>query len=238
MDENFQNLKSLFDVKRYSEVVKTFERLQIEERSLEDEFFYAWSLFYLRRMESSLNVALRLLSKNEIKASELLAHIVAYGFNNDIYLIYLCKNYKDNAIICDVLAVRAMKKNHCFLFEMAVNLIPNFVKKKDEDSVKFLYHVAKLLVIKGNCSDALYAIDILNGIKRSFRNDSYYKGSVSYYLSLAYEKIGDIEKAQKEIKKARSLLKISVVSDKRRKCKTRLGEVSRWGKKISRVKAY
>ncbi|MDD4662172.1 MAG: hypothetical protein PHG24_02740, partial [Candidatus Pacebacteria bacterium] len=122
-------------------------------------------------------------------------------------------------------------------FGIIVDLIPNFIGKKDADSVKFLYHAAKMLVIKGNCNDALKAIDVFKKIERSFYLDPYYKGSIYYYLSLAYEKIGNVGRAQNETKRAKSLLKVSVNSDKRKKCKVRLGEIDRWGKKISRVKA-
>ncbi|MCK9446854.1 hypothetical protein M0Q50_08380 [bacterium] len=201
--------QKLYKDGKFEEVLKTIsaEYKSFEEMPTEILEMEALSLFRFAQYKKATEAALILAERENLKGLELLAQVTAYVSKDDMLLSNIQKQLPGNLSVCNAYSIRARDADSNISVEKVVIVAIRNITSDEIASVHLLNNTARLLLAKGSKEeDVIMAIGFWQIALMKYGDANYHhRAAVHFWLSKAYERIGQKPLALKSAKKSLAL---------------------------------
>ncbi|MFA5730055.1 MAG: hypothetical protein WC938_02445 [Candidatus Paceibacterota bacterium] len=209
--EFIKKINDLYKEGRFEEAMNAISSKYplIDEKPVDVLEVEAWCLFRFEKYELAAKAALILAEKGSQKGYELLAQIAGYVNKDDELLEKISQKLPVNVSVCNAYAIRARDPDsHIEARKVLLSAIL-FMNDEEIAAAHLLNNTARLLMAKGyegTNMDIVTAIGFWQIALQKYGDTNYHhRAAVHFWLSKAYEKLGDKQLAIKSAQKSLTL---------------------------------
>jgi hypothetical protein len=157
----------------------------------------AWCHFRREEYAKATETALLAVDKKSEKGLELLAQLIGYISKDDEALKNIHQKLPNNVSVCNAFAIRARDADSTIPIEMVIKAALRHINDSGIGATNLINNTARLLLAKGNGSyDTITAIGFWHIALINYGNKNHHhRAAVYFWLSKAYESLGEISSA-------------------------------------------
>jgi len=192
-----RSIQSLYEEGRFLEAMEKISgRYPDGDEPADIRMVKAWCHYRRKEYEEAKKQALQ---AGGIEAEELLAQLAAYVEKNDKILVSIHHRHPDNPSVCNAMAIRAKDNDSDISITLIVAAVAQMMNKEGIAAIHFINNAARTLLAKGKGNtDIIIAIGLWQTALLKYGYENYHhRAAVCFWISSAYEKLGDIPLAMK-----------------------------------------
>jgi hypothetical protein len=192
-------VKKLYEEGRSSEALEkiTASYPTLDTMPVEIMEVKAWCYFRREEYVEATETALAAAEKGSINGQELLAQLAGYVSKDDELLKKIHQKFPNSPSVWNALAIRARDGDSIIPAQLIVEAALRFINNENIGAINLINNTARLLLAKGNGgSDTITAIGFWQIALMNYGDKNYHhRAAVYFWLSNAYENIGEMSSA-------------------------------------------
>jgi len=205
MEITIEGLRKLYEAGKFEEALKAISSNYRSFDETPDEILEIGALCYFRfeNYKKATEAAITLVDRENLKGFELLAQLTAYVSKDDGLLSSIYERLPNNVAVCNAYAIRARDPDSKIPIPHIVCAAMDNMNGEEIASVHLLNNTARLLLAKECQEGIVMAIGFWNIALLKYGNKNYHhRAAVYFWMSKAYEKLGEKSLAIKSAEKS------------------------------------
>lgn len=153
---------------------------------------------------------------DDIMGWRLLTHIAAFVEGNDHFLGCIMRKFPGDQQICDACVIRAQDKNSTLSFKIILSIVQGQIPNNEIVGTDIIKNAARVFLEKGSEKGVITALGLYMIALEKYEkepNTLHHRAAIWFWVSKAYERLGNMELSRAAAKKSLRLWRKQVRMD-------------------------